>query len=733
MFDEPDSTYDFNVSESAPTGTLVGQVSAMDDDEDDTVEYSITGGGEAGKFDIDSSTGQITVVGSLDYDTDSSYALTVEASDDRGGTGTATVNIYVQPIVTAPGVPENMRVSSGDEILTITWSQPSNTGDSAIVDYRVRYGLIGEPVDDWTQSGALPIGSTKGYTITGLANGMTYGVQLNASNGVHTGAWSTPPVEGTPDTLPGAPEISSVVPGDEELTITWTEPENRGSAITRYDIEYSAAKSGTPTTVGTGTATTATISGDLMNGFGYTIRVRAVNGAGKGEWSAPEEGMPRTTPHPPQITNVTSGNQSLIVEWEQLGDNGGANISSYEIEYTEPPLTPSQVWTSATGVGLPAGLEFRIGPRVSPLTNDTRYLVRIRAVNAAGQGEWSANREGTPRDLASYPTELQLTSTLFDSVNLSWKAPANPGATGYHILRKLAGPEQFQPLRNSNGDEITVEETFYTDDDGLQPDLVYRYKTQAIYGIGGVVGRTKSIETGEITTQPLKELIQPPNEAANCLLTNRPIERVQSSEVDVYTEDGSLRIGIARAEIWVSEFPDAASLYGDNCFAARFVSEAVQGVHNAAWSGNVYLRQTTVREEFDVGQLEDADFNTGSMLQLFQYYPHEIQLGEQPILTVSEVSCENCKAGAVQSANETTNKAYFKHNVVHIIGSHSFILNGETYSVTTTASWRVRPDLFLVTTPSSFVASHFLAEVGGDFTNDELQLLTDWIYENWPD
>ena len=202
---------------------------------------------------------------------------------------------------TEPGTPENLRVLPGDRILSVTWSRPSNAVGSETLEYRVQYRKkLDPPGGVWTPS-TLDIASAKGHTIRDLTNGVTYEVQVNASNGVHTGGWSEPPVEGTPDTLPGAPEITSVEPGDEELTITWTEPQNSGSAITGYKIEYYAAKSDTTKTVPTGTGTSFTISAGLRNGFGYTIRVAAVNGAGTGPWSEPPvEGMPRTTPGPPR-------------------------------------------------------------------------------------------------------------------------------------------------------------------------------------------------------------------------------------------------------------------------------------------------------------------------------------------------------------------------------------------------------------------------------------------------
>jgi len=95
------STYDFSVAEDAATGAAVGTVSATDADSD-TLTYSITAGNGDGKFAINGSTGAVTTAGALDYETDSSYALTVQAADGNGGTDTATVNVSVTDVVEDP-------------------------------------------------------------------------------------------------------------------------------------------------------------------------------------------------------------------------------------------------------------------------------------------------------------------------------------------------------------------------------------------------------------------------------------------------------------------------------------------------------------------------------------------------------------------------------------------------------------------------------------------------------
>ncbi|MCP4167689.1 MAG: hypothetical protein GY759_17615, partial [Chloroflexi bacterium] len=85
----------FLLDENSPNGTVVGMVSASDPDADDTLTYSITNGNAAGTFAIDSSSGQILVSDSslLDFETNSTFNLTVQVEDGGALIDTATITI----------------------------------------------------------------------------------------------------------------------------------------------------------------------------------------------------------------------------------------------------------------------------------------------------------------------------------------------------------------------------------------------------------------------------------------------------------------------------------------------------------------------------------------------------------------------------------------------------------------------------------------------------------------
>ena len=82
------------IDENGSSGTDVARVHA-EDLEGDAITYSITAGNTDNKFTINSSNGLIETAGALDYETTSSYTLTVTATDEHNATGTTTITVNV--------------------------------------------------------------------------------------------------------------------------------------------------------------------------------------------------------------------------------------------------------------------------------------------------------------------------------------------------------------------------------------------------------------------------------------------------------------------------------------------------------------------------------------------------------------------------------------------------------------------------------------------------------------
>ena len=86
------------MAENASSFTIIGTALATDPNEGDEVLHTIESGNEGNKFNIDGFAGFILVRGALDYETKSSYTLTIKADDGKGGTDTATVTITITDV-----------------------------------------------------------------------------------------------------------------------------------------------------------------------------------------------------------------------------------------------------------------------------------------------------------------------------------------------------------------------------------------------------------------------------------------------------------------------------------------------------------------------------------------------------------------------------------------------------------------------------------------------------------
>ena len=335
-------------------------------------------------------------------------------------------------------------LTPGDGALVVAWSAPANSGDASITGYDLRYIRSDESNKadaNWTARDGVWSSGALQYTLGGLDNGVGYDVQVRAVNSVGSGPWSSS-ASGTPQTVPGrARSTISVTPGDELLTVMWSAPtDTGGSKITGYDLRYirrdAPNKADANWTVRAGVWSSGALQYDLVgltNGVGYEVQVRAVNSVGAGAWSASGIGKPQTTPGAPSISSLTPGDGTLAVAWSAPGNDGGADIRSYDLRYirSDAPNKDDANWTIRGSVWNSGALQYDLGG----LDNGVEYDVQARAGNIAGDGEWSASITGTPRTTPGAPSINSL--TLGDgALTAAWSAPGDTGGaaiTGYDL------------------------------------------------------------------------------------------------------------------------------------------------------------------------------------------------------------------------------------------------------------------------------------------------------------
>jgi hypothetical protein len=130
-------------------------------------------------------------------------------------------------------------------------------------------------------------GATYSPSITGLTRGTQYYARSRVHNALGWSAWTAGVGFRTLATVPAAPAapaLSSTTP--TTLVATWVAPDNGGSAITGYDLQYARDAAFTVGVITlAGVSSPRTITG-LTSATRYWVRVRAKNVVGVSGWSS---------------------------------------------------------------------------------------------------------------------------------------------------------------------------------------------------------------------------------------------------------------------------------------------------------------------------------------------------------------------------------------------------------------------------------------------------------------
>ena len=186
--DEPPAfgaaSYAFSAAEDVASATTLGTVTATDPEGGEMI-YDITAGNPGGVFVVDSLAGRLVLGGRLDYETTSSYTLTVRAQDPQRHAATATVTITVTDVADAPAAPTGLAATPAATSLALAWD--------AVTDarrYRVDYRTSG--AETWTTA-ARDVRTTT-YTLADLTCGTATEVRVRAFGAVgsHAATWSAP-------------------------------------------------------------------------------------------------------------------------------------------------------------------------------------------------------------------------------------------------------------------------------------------------------------------------------------------------------------------------------------------------------------------------------------------------------------------------------------------------------------------------------------------------------------
>ncbi len=185
------STQSFTVNENTATdgSVIVGRVVAQDVDAGNALTYAILSGNDEGRFAINETTGDISVVNALNHEAKDVYNLTIQVQDGQGDSQSASIAINVANVNEAPELDQGL--------------QNQSSGITASVGNQFSYQI---PVNAFKDQ---DVGDSLTYAVAGMPSGLVFN-----------------PITRTIAGTPSATEV-----GDHTITVTVTD----GNGLTASD------------------------------------------------------------------------------------------------------------------------------------------------------------------------------------------------------------------------------------------------------------------------------------------------------------------------------------------------------------------------------------------------------------------------------------------------------------------------------------------------------------------
>jgi subtilisin family serine protease len=230
-----------------------------------------------------------------------------------------------------------------------------------------------------------------------------------------------PPDDPGRGAVPGAPRVTAVVPGVDEVTVRWTPPTwDGGSPLTSYSVRVLEVVDGAlqdAALVSPGAGATQATVGGLTRGALHVVVVAANNPAA-GQWSVTSDAVRvPTTPGAPRMGTPNAGPGAARVRWSAPASTGGSRITGYVVKVYRG-------WTRVHTATVPATAR---EVRIAGLVNGRAHTFVVQAVNAVGAGPHSDRSiPVTPRQVPGAPW-IGRPAPGNDAVRVYWTAPKSNG------------------------------------------------------------------------------------------------------------------------------------------------------------------------------------------------------------------------------------------------------------------------------------------------------------------
>ncbi len=455
------------IAENTAAGLHIGTPVAATDADSDTLTYTL-GGTDAASFGIDATTGQLKTKAPLDYETKSTYTVTVSVSDGSL-TDTITVTINVTDVVETPA----NRAPAFTEGTSTTRSVAENTAAGAHIGAVIAATDADNDTLTYTLGGtdaaSFEIDATTGQLKTKAAldyeTKSTYTVTVTVSDGSLTDTITVTitvtDVAETPATT-GICQVGDVLAPGESCTYPDT------------DTEFAVLSSGRGQFGFFTSGSSLNIRNTTINGVVYTLVAKKL---ASGSWEIEEIAASGTTPTPtnnaPTFTDGSSTVRS-VAENTAPGEHIGTAIAATDAD--NDTLTYTLGGTDAASFGIDAttgqlktkaALDYEtkstytVTVTVSDgsLTDTIIVTINLTDVNETltDTGICQVGDVLAPGESCTYP-DTDATFSVLNNGHAQWNIPNLPSWLRWANQVSIGGSLSFTATINSTDYHFVAEE-----------------------------------------------------------------------------------------------------------------------------------------------------------------------------------------------------------------------------------------------------------------------------------
>ncbi|XP_018408912.1 PREDICTED: myomesin-1 [Nanorana parkeri] len=546
----------------------------------------------------------------------------------------------------APAAPLDVEcLDANKDYVIISWKQPAVDGGSSILGYFIDRCEVG--TSHWTQCNDTPVKFAR-FPVTGLIEGRSYIFRVRAVNktGISrpsrvsepaaaldpadrarvrsrpsapwTGQIIVTEEEPTEGVIPGPPSDLTVTEATKNyVVLSWKPPGLRGHEGVMYYVEKSVAGTENWQRVNTEIPVKSPRFAlfDLAEGKSYSFRVRSCNSAGVGEPTEATEstvvGDKLDIPNAPShIVPTRNTDTSVVVTWTESKDS--RELVGY---YIEASIVGSGQWEPCNNNPVKGSRFICHG-----LLTGENYILRVRAVNAAGLSDYSSDSEAILVKAAiappSSPYDITVLESVRDSMVIGWKLPKITGGVdikGYYVnFREVV---DGVPGKWHEANVKAISDRAYRILN-LKENTLYQYQVAAcnIAGVGIPSQPSKSFKCEEWTIAvpgPPHELnLSEVRSSSLVLLWNTPVYTGRTPVTGFYVD---VKEADANEENWrsVNEKPTpntyikVQNLNDGTRYVLRVRAENQAGVGNASDVTDPVLAQTKPGTKEVVVEVDD--------------------------------------------------------------------------------------------------------------------------------